>query len=68
MIVCSCHHVSRREIRAAIEAGARTEDEVGDRCDAGTNCGGCLDSIRRLLERQAEPAHHHGLRGLLHRA
>jgi bacterioferritin-associated ferredoxin len=48
MYVCHCHSVSDRTIRAEIELGAINEDEVGDRCGAGTHCGSCLDEIRRL--------------------
>ncbi|HIW61411.1 MAG TPA: (2Fe-2S)-binding protein [Candidatus Stackebrandtia excrementipullorum] len=33
-----------------IRAGARTEDAVGEACDAGTGCGTCLDRIADMLE------------------
>jgi bacterioferritin-associated ferredoxin len=36
-------------LRSVIESGARDADEVGDRCDAGTGCGGCLEEIEALL-------------------
>jgi bacterioferritin-associated ferredoxin len=48
MYVCHCHAVSDRAIKAEIELGAIDEDDVGDRCGAGTRCGSCLDEIRRL--------------------
>jgi len=48
MYVCHCHAVSDRTIRAEIELGAVDEDDIGDRCGAGTQCGSCVDEIRRL--------------------
>ncbi|HEX2383795.1 MAG TPA: (2Fe-2S)-binding protein [Acidimicrobiales bacterium] len=48
MYVCHCRAVSDRTIRAEIELGAMDEDEIGDRCGAGTRCGSCVDEIRRL--------------------
>ncbi|WP_041625159.1 (2Fe-2S)-binding protein [Stackebrandtia nassauensis] len=50
MYVCICHGVHEREVRGCIKAGARTEDAVGDACQAGTGCGTCLDRIADLLE------------------
>jgi len=48
MYICHCRAVSDRTIRAEIELGAEDEDDIGDRCGAGTRCGSCLDEIRRL--------------------
>jgi bacterioferritin-associated ferredoxin len=45
MFVCLCFAVTDEELDAAIEAGARTEEQVGDTCGAGTGCGSCLDRI-----------------------
>jgi bacterioferritin-associated ferredoxin len=47
--VCICHAVTRDEVTAEIAAGARTEEEVGDRCLAGTGCGSCVDRICDML-------------------
>jgi bacterioferritin-associated ferredoxin len=49
MIVCHCEVVSDRHIREAITCGAATVDDVGDRCGAGTRCGGCRRTIGALL-------------------
>ncbi len=49
MYVCICHAVTRDEVTAEIAAGARTEEEVGDRCLAGTGCGSCVDRICDML-------------------
>jgi bacterioferritin-associated ferredoxin len=47
--VCICHAVTTDEVTAEIAAGARTEEEVGDRCLAGTGCGSCVDRICDML-------------------
>ncbi|WP_432834358.1 (2Fe-2S)-binding protein [Dactylosporangium sp. CA-092794] len=50
MYVCICHRVRECEIRRIIQAGAHTEDAVGDECGAGTGCGTCLDRIADLID------------------
>lgn len=55
MYVCICARVSECELRAAICAGARTEEAVGEACGAGTGCGSCLDRVGDvLLEEELE--------------
>lgn len=50
MYVCICHAVTDSDLEAEIGAGARTEDEIGERCRAGTSCGSCVDRICEMLE------------------
>jgi bacterioferritin-associated ferredoxin len=50
VLVCSCFAVSDRTLREVIAAGARDVDEIGERCDAGTGCGGCVEEIEDLLD------------------
>lgn len=50
MILCSCHRVSDRTLRAEIEAGARTVEELGRRTRAGTECGACRCDLQRLID------------------
>ena len=50
MFVCSCQAVTDRTIRATITAGARTIEDVADRCGAGARCGGCWPARRELLD------------------
>ncbi|MGH9036578.1 MAG: (2Fe-2S)-binding protein [Acidimicrobiia bacterium] len=49
MWICLCKGVNDRQIRAAINAGARTHEEISARCRAATGCGGCLPEVCRLL-------------------
>ena len=52
MYVCICAQVRECEVRAAIRAGAHTEDGVGDACGAGTGCGSCHDRIGELINEE----------------
>jgi bacterioferritin-associated ferredoxin len=49
VLVCLCHPTSDRDIDAAIDEGARTVDDLGRRCGAGTGCGACVDELRDRL-------------------
>jgi bacterioferritin-associated ferredoxin len=50
MIVCHCHGVTDREIKACVQSGARTCAEVGDACGAGSGCGGCASLVSELVQ------------------
>jgi len=49
LLVCHCHQVSDRTIRACIRDGAETVAQVGERCGAGTGCGGCRPTVKELI-------------------
>jgi bacterioferritin-associated ferredoxin len=49
VIVCHCQVVSDRVIRAEVDRGAVTADEVAERCGAGARCGSCRPTIGALL-------------------
>ncbi len=49
MWVCLCKAVNDRQIRAAINDGARSPEEIAARCRATTGCGGCLPLVCRML-------------------
>ncbi|MCU0261260.1 MAG: (2Fe-2S)-binding protein [Ilumatobacteraceae bacterium] len=42
--------MSERVVRKAIDRGASTVAEVGDRCRAGTCCQGCHGTIEAMLD------------------
>ncbi|MFT5679682.1 MAG: bacterioferritin-associated ferredoxin [Myxococcota bacterium] len=50
MIVCSCHGVSDRVLKSLIDHGTTNLREIGKKCHAGTDCGSCAQTIRRLTE------------------
>jgi bacterioferritin-associated ferredoxin len=52
MIVCFCHPTSDRDVDAIIDEGARTVEDIGRRCGAGTGCGSCLDDLRERLSQR----------------
>ena len=56
MYVCICFAVTETELTGVLAAGARSEEEVGDACGAGTGCGSCLDRICGRL-RAVDPLH-----------
>jgi bacterioferritin-associated ferredoxin len=54
VLICLCHPTSTRELDAVIDDGARTVQEIGQRCGAGTGCGACVEELRdRLVARGA---------------
>lgn len=57
MLVCHCRRINDRTIREAIDAGARTTEDVGDSCGAGTGCGGCKPAVSALLATHADHRH-----------
>jgi bacterioferritin-associated ferredoxin len=50
VIVCLCRVATDRDIADAIQDGAGSVDEVGDRCGAGTGCGSCREFIHGMLQ------------------
>ncbi len=49
MIVCLCRSVSDRALAGALEAGARSVEEVAQATGAGSSCGCCLDAVEALV-------------------
>lgn len=50
VLVCRCLGVGDRQVRQAIREGARTPEEVGERCRAGTGCRSCRPDLWTLLD------------------
>jgi bacterioferritin-associated ferredoxin len=55
VIVCHCNAVSDREVTAAAAAGARDVADVAGACGAGSDCRGCHERIKALLDRMESP-------------
>ena len=49
-IICSCFAVGINQIRAAVEGGCVSVDEVGCSVRAGTNCGSCRAEIKGIID------------------
>jgi assimilatory nitrate reductase catalytic subunit len=49
-VICGCHQVRQQTLIDHIRAGeADSVASLGERCQAGTNCGSCVPSLKRLL-------------------
>jgi len=55
LLVCHCHRICDRTIRASIQQGACSIKEVGKACGAGRGCGGCRPTIAELLVEERKP-------------
>lgn len=53
MYICHCRVVTERTVKAAIEAGAGSVEEIGRRCAAGVTCASCHPELERLLSERA---------------
>ncbi len=52
-IICTCMDISEHEIVDAIKnKNARTVEDIEDITGAGGVCGGCVDDIEEILERE----------------
>jgi bacterioferritin-associated ferredoxin len=49
--VCQCKAVTDRTVSALVAAGCHDVDTIGDVCGAGTDCGGCVDTLEEIVER-----------------
>lgn len=48
-VICSCFQVREPEIRASIQAGANTAEQLGEQLKCGTNCGSCIPELKTLI-------------------
>jgi bacterioferritin-associated ferredoxin len=53
MYVCHCEAVSDRAVEAALASGARSVEEVTERCRAGAGCGSCHVLLQTLIDATA---------------
>jgi len=49
MMVCHCRAVNKRTVCELISEGCVDIEEIGERCGAGTDCGGCHPVLEELL-------------------
>jgi bacterioferritin-associated ferredoxin len=63
VLVCRCIGVGDRQVRTAIRGGARTPEDVEERCGAGAGCRSCRPDLLVLLQEEraaASPAPEEG--------
>ena len=49
--VCTCNNIYKSTIvKAILEKGLKTLEEVQDETTAGTVCGSCCDDIEKILK------------------
>ena len=53
-VVCSCKHVTRADIEAAVDAGATSMADVKRMTGAATKCGKCKGRVKGCLEQALE--------------
>lgn len=49
-VVCNCLGITNGMIKDAVDAGARTMEEVQEATGAATICGVCTDDVQRLID------------------
>jgi bacterioferritin-associated ferredoxin len=50
MYVCICAAVTDTVVRSCIARGARSVEEIGEACEAGTGCGSCHAEIEAEID------------------
>lgn len=55
MVICLCHGLNEKQVRELVEDGKIANgrvslEEVQAKCGAGTDCGACVEKLKRLLE------------------
>lgn len=54
MYVCNCNGIREREVRAAIEAGAKRPAEIFRACGGKPECARCVCEMREMIAEQSE--------------
>ena len=49
-VVCPCMNITNGMIKDAVEAGAKTLEDIQDQTGATTVCGACMDDVQKLLD------------------
>ncbi len=49
--ICSCFQIGENTILRAINEGANSVQDLGDKLKCGTNCGSCKPELSQLLEK-----------------
>lgn len=52
--ICSCHDISKGDVRASIDGGCCSVGDVKGATKAGTGCGGCVPLLTSLVNHELE--------------
>ncbi|WP_328299131.1 nitrite reductase large subunit NirB [Streptomyces sp. NBC_00435] len=64
-VVCSCHNVTKAQVREAVVAESLTDIGGIKKCTkAGTGCGGCIGTLQAVLDAELDAAGIEKARGL----
>ncbi|MDN5917443.1 MAG: (2Fe-2S)-binding protein [Pseudonocardia sp.] len=61
LFACICAAATESEVRHCVRSGARSVEEIGDACGAGTGCGSCLNKLDGMLMTTSAPSELNGL-------
>ena len=54
MYVCNCNGIREKDVRLAIETGARRPADVFKRAQCKPQCAKCVCDIREMIDEQAQ--------------
>jgi len=52
MFVCLCKSVTDHEIRAAVDNGVHSFEEMQERLEVSTVCGACTCEVKQILKKR----------------
>jgi bacterioferritin-associated ferredoxin len=55
LVICHCERVSHRKIAKAVRGGRSTVRTVCEETGAGRSCGGCVSSVKKVIEEHLGP-------------
>jgi bacterioferritin-associated ferredoxin len=58
MYVCNCNGIRERQVRSAIDAGARRPADVFRHCQTQPQCAKCVCDMRRMIQCAEEALRH----------
>ena len=54
MFVCLCKSVTDHEIRAAVDSGVRSFEQMQDRLEVSTVCGSCTCEVKQVMQKRLQ--------------
>ncbi len=54
MFVCLCKSITDHEIRAAVDGGVTSFEQMQDRLEVSTVCGSCTCEVKKIMQKRLE--------------